>query len=162
MSAQGISRNDVPRSLGGTCLIVTAVTLIAMLLTHRWIVDTREERRSLALAQQEAEAERRKYFALQAALESEMGRLTRDMNADRHRIATTLVTEREKMHADFEERRLQVTTEAFRTGVQMERAGMLRPDEPVMPANLIRFPGQGQPSQSEQHARSREHGVVGP
>jgi hypothetical protein len=162
MSAQGLMRRDVPRSLDGTGLTLTALTLIALTLIRSWIVDTRDERRALARAEQQAEAERRTYVAAKASLESEMGRLNHEMNLERARIAATLISERQKMRAEFEEERLQITTEAFRTGVEMERAGAFRRDEPAMPANLIQFPKQGQPSQSAQHARSREHGVVGP
>ncbi|MFI1732671.1 hypothetical protein ACH40E_26380 [Streptomyces acidicola] len=92
--------------------------------------------------------------------EGETTRLNRDMAAERARIAATLLAEREAMTAEFEENRLQVATEAFRTGVQMETAGMLKPDVSAPPANLIEFPGR------EGHvpgrARSREHGFVGP
>lgn len=162
MSAQGMTHSDVSRSLSGTSLTVAALTLIGLTFIRSWIVDTRDERRDVAHAQQQAEAERRTYVAAKAALESEMGRLNHEMNIERARIAGTLISERQALRAEFEKERLQITTEAFRTGVEMERSGAFRRDEPAMPANLIQFPNQVQPSQSEQHGRSREHGVVRP
>lgn len=154
----GAAHSDLPRSLGGTCLIVTALTLIALVVIRTWIADASNERRELADARREADTERRKHFASQAALECEMTRLHRDMAVERARIAATLLAEREVMRAKFEGERLQVATEAFRTGVEMERAGMLKPDTPV-PANLIPFPQQHPQPEQE---RSREHGVVRP
>ncbi|MFE2967488.1 hypothetical protein ACFXKC_28220 [Streptomyces sp. NPDC059340] len=161
MSVEGLFRSDVSRSLGGISLTVTALTLIGLTFIRSWIVDTRDERRDLAHAQQRAEAERRTYVSAKAALESETGRLNHEVNVERAHVASTLISERQRMRAEFEEERLQITTEAFRTGVEMERSGAFRRDEPAMPANLIQFPKQ-EPSRSEQHARSREHGVVGP
>jgi hypothetical protein len=154
----GVLRGDLPTSLGGTCLVATALVLIALALIRAWITNVAAERRELAEARREADAERRKHFAGQAALECEMTRLNRDMAAERARITHMLITERAAARAALEEERLQITTEAFRTGVEMERAGMLKPDAPL-PANLIPFPGQGRAPERE---RSREHGVVGP
>lgn len=156
----GAIRSDLPPALGGTCLVVTALTLIALAIIRTWTRDAAAERRELAEARHEAEAERRKHFAGQAALECEMTRLNRDMAAERARIAATLIAEREAMRAELEERRLQITTEAFRTGVEMERAGMLRPDAPL-PPNLIQFPRQKAEHQPERE-HSRDHGVVRP
>lgn len=156
----GAARGDLPAALGGTCLVVIAVTLLALAVIRTWITDAASERRELASARREADADRRKHFAGQAALECEMTRLNRDMAAERARIAATLIAEREAMRAELEERRLQITTEAFRTGVEMERAGMLRPDAPL-PPNLIQFPRQkAEPQPEREH--SRGHGVVGP
>lgn len=158
VSAHAAFRGDTPRSLGGLCLVVAALTLIALALAHSWVSDTTTERQELAEARRQAESERRRFFAAQAALEGEMTRLNRDMAADRARIAATLLAEREAMQAEFEEDRLQVSTEAFRSGVEMERAGLLKPDATLSAANLIPFPGARAPEQE----RSREHGVVGP
>lgn len=157
-SAHGALTEDVPRSLGGVCLTTTALTLIALARIRSWVFSTNNEREQLAEARREAEAERRRFFAAQAALEGETTRLTRDVSVERARIAATLATEREAMRAEFEKNRLQVATEAFRSGVEMERAGLLKPDAPTPQANLIPFPGARAPERE----RSREHGVVGP
>lgn len=158
LSGHGVIRGHATCSTAGTSLVVTALTLAALTVIRRWIGDAREERRDLATARREADAEQRKYFALQAALEGEMTRLHRDMATEREHVAATLATEREALHAELEENRLQITTEAFRTGVEMERAGMLKPDAPAAVANLIPFPDPAARSSSREHG----HNVVGP
>jgi hypothetical protein len=149
-------------SIGGACLVMVGLTLIILVCVRRWIVNTREAERLLAAAQRQAQEERTQYIAAKAALENEHGRLNRDMAAERARIRATLVAERAKMRAEFEEERATLASEAFRTGVEMERAGMLKPDR--QPAgNLIKFPKQvPQPDPAPARERSREHGVVGP
>ncbi|MEU5595727.1 hypothetical protein [Streptomyces sp. NPDC020298] len=159
LGAIGVTGSDASRSLGGTCLVTAALTMIALTLIHHWVVDTSVVRRELVRSLGEVEAERRRYTALQGALEAEATRLTRDLNEERAAVTATLYAERAAMQKKFEEQRLQLAGEAFRTGVQMERSGMLKPDEPV-PANLIQFPEHGQMSRSPE--RSREHGGVAP
>jgi hypothetical protein len=157
VSARGVMRSDVPCSLGGMILIVTALILIALAAIRTWIGDARDERRELADSRRQSEAEQRRYFALQAALNGEMTRLNRDMALERARVAATLIAEREAMSREFEERRLDEQKEAFQAGIDMERAWRtVKPETPV-PANLIQFPKQ-QPEQEH----SREHGVVRP
>lgn len=157
-SGYGVATQATPHSLAGVCLTVTALTLIALTCIRAWIVNTSAERDQLIEARSDAEAERRRYFAAQAALEGEMTRLTRDMAADRARAAAKLLADRTAMEAEFEENRLQLQTEAFRTGVQMERSGMLKPETPALPTNLIPFPGHPSPARE----RTREHEGVGP
>lgn len=149
---------SVAGSIGGACLILCALTIVSLVLIKYWVCNTTEERRILGAATRAAQDERTRYIAAQAALENEQGRLNRDMAAERARIAGQLIAERTKMARDFEEQRAILAAESFRTGVEMERAGMLRPEAP-QPANLIQFPRDlPQP----ERARSREHGVVGP
>lgn len=152
-------RDDMPHSLSGTSLIIAASTLIALTLIRAWVVDTRQEKEELADQRRSAAAQERKYFALQAALEGEMTRMRQDINAEQARITQTLAVEREAMQAKLEEDRLELSKEAFRAGVEMERAGLLKPEEPEHPANLIPFPS---PHPEPEQNRSREHGVVGP
>lgn len=156
----GAVRSDLPRSLGGGCLVLIALFLIALALIHAWTTNTGAERSELAEGRREADAARRKYFAAEAALESEMTRHTRDMATERSRVTATLLAERTAMRAQLEKERLQITTEAFRTGVEMERSGAFKPDT-ALPANLIPFPKQ-HPQDEGQRQRTREHGVVGP
>lgn len=157
------SGDNVAGALGGACLVMVGLSLLILVFVRHWVVNTNEERRILAAAQRQAQESRTKYIAAQAALENEQGRLNRDMAAERAAIRATLVVERKKLRADFEEQRAQCMAEAFRTGAEMERAGMLKPGHPEPPANLIQFPKQ-QPAQAPtpQRDRSREHGVVGP
>lgn len=163
-SVYGVARSSVPHSLTGLGLIVTASTAIALAILREWIVDTKDERRYLAAAQRQAESQHSQYFAARANLENEMVRNARDMAAERAANAASLVKEREALRAAFEADRLQQSQKAFRLGAQMERAGMLKPDEPA-PTNLIQFPHQQpEPQEHPQPERTRpsEHGVGGP
>ncbi|MFE9921623.1 hypothetical protein ACFYQA_08570 [Streptomyces sp. NPDC005774] len=156
---QNTSRDNVAGSIGGACLVMAGLALGSLTFVRRWVCDTSDERRVLAAAQREAQGERSRYFAAQAALENEQGRLTRDMAADRARLTATLTVEREKMQAEFEGSRAQELSEAFQTGVEMERAGMLKRSRPPR-GNLLKFP-QKQPEALEQD-RTREHEAAGP
>lgn len=156
-SGHGVISGHAHCSMAGVALVVTALTLMTLAIIRKWIGDARDERRDLATARREADAEQRKYFALQAALEGEMTRLRRDMAIEQAQNAATLSAERAAMQAELEEQRLQIATEAFRTGVEMERAGMLKPEAPAAPPNLIPFP-----KRTPDHERSRGHEVVGP
>lgn len=165
VSVQSTLRSDIPRSLTATALVFTALFVIGLVLGRAWITDVREQRRDLAQARRDAESEQRRYLTLRAAMEGEMTRLQRDMNAEMARVAKTLVVERKAMRDEFEERRLEDAKAAFQTGVEMERSGMLKRDEPAVPANLIQFPKQtpgAEPQQERSHERSREHGGVAP
>jgi hypothetical protein len=154
------SRDNVAGSIGGACIVMVGVSLVILLFVRYWVVNTSEERRVLAAAQRQAQEERTQYIAAKAALENEHGRLNRDMAAERARIRAALKVEQAKMRAEFDEERATLAAEAFRTGVEMERAGMLKPDR--QPAgNLIKFPKQV-PQPAPARERSREHGVVGP
>lgn len=151
----GIVRNTVPHSLAGLGLIIPASLAIAVAVLRVYSLDTRDERRNLAAAQRQAVDQKALYLAAQAGLENEMGRQARDMAAQRAANAASLIKEREVLRAAFEAERLQQSQRAFQLGVQMERSGALKPDEPL-PTNLIPFP----PQQPE-HTRARE-GVVRP
>jgi hypothetical protein len=141
-------------------MVFTGLTIMAVVIVQAGITDTREQRRELAQARKDADDEKMRFFALEAALESEATRMHRDLNAEQARIAATLAVERKAMQAEFEARRLEEAKEAFLTGVEMERSGALKPDAAV-PANLIQFPKQ-LPDAAPQQERTREHGVVGP
>ncbi|MBD9723514.1 hypothetical protein PV755_18925 [Streptomyces caniscabiei] len=158
LSGHGFVHDHTTCSIVGMGLIVTALTVIALTVIRVWIGDAREERRELTLARKEADAEQRKYFAAQAALESEMTRLHRDVAAERAAAEAALAVERAALYAELEEERLEITKDAFRTGVEMERSGMLKAGAPAALANLIQFPDQA----ARELARSREHNGVAP
>jgi hypothetical protein len=162
----GIWRDDTARSIGGACLVVTALILVALVLIRRWIVDTSNERRILAAAQRQASEEHTRYIALQAALENEQGRLNRDMNTERQRIAAQLIAEREAMRDEFEERKAELIAETMETTFLMIKGGKFAPkEEAPQQGNLIQFPKelprQAHPASPERE-RSRGHEVVGP
>ncbi|MFI1562132.1 hypothetical protein ACH4ZX_03560 [Streptomyces sp. NPDC020490] len=160
ISIHGILRHDVAHSVGGTCLTLTAFTTLALVLVHKWIVDTREDRRLLAAAQREAQAQRSTYQAAKAALESEQGRLTRDAAAERAKLAVQLKAEREALHREFEERRAELISQTMEATVRMFHNGRFAPGESAT-GNLIPFPQQ-QPEGKPERERSREHGGVRP
>lgn len=160
VTLHGVIRNDLVRAVGGTCLTLTALTAIALVLIRQWIVDTSAERRILASAQKQAEAERTRYFALQAALENEQGRLSRDMAAERSGLAARLHYDREALRSEFEERRAGLIAETMESTVLMMRGGKFDVEQKPS-CNLIPFPKQHQTAEP-QRERSREHGVVGP
>ncbi|KMS79061.1 hypothetical protein ACH49_13445 [Streptomyces leeuwenhoekii] len=156
----GIVHSNTAHAIGGGGLTIVALMTVSMLLLRRWIVDTRTERQALADAQRQAEAERARYFAAQAALENEHARLARDMARERASISATLMKEREAMRAEFEDERATLVCETMEATVLMFHGGRFAPETPKQ-SNLIRFPKE-LPAQTPAADRSREHGVVGP
>lgn len=154
----GVARGDLTRSLGGACLAMTALTALTLIAIRRWVTDTSQERKTLAAATREAHAERNRYFAAQAALENEQGRLNQDMATARARIAASLITEREAMRREFDEERAKLVCEAMETAVRMMRA-----KKPAARGDVIPFPAQQQDcSPVPERERSRGHNVAGP
>lgn len=156
LTLYGTIRDDFAHALGGTCLTITALTVIALVIIHRWIIDTSNERRILAEAQAKAQDECARYVALQAALENEQGRLRQDVNAELAAINERLEVERRKMDADFEERRNDLISQTMEVTVRMFHNGKFAP-EAASRGSVIPFP-----QQEPQRQRAREHGVVGP
>lgn len=162
VSILGAIRNQPAHSLTGICITMialTALVLRAILGNRLTIADTRDERRDLAIAQGQAIAERDKYFAAQAALEVEQGRLNRDMAAERAAQSARLKVERAAMAAEFEERRAALIAETMEATVLMIQDGKLTPVAPTKSKVIqLREHQQRHPDRE----RSREHGVVGP
>lgn len=156
----GLIYDDLPRSIGGLGLTLIGLTVIALIVIRRWVTNTEQERRLLAASQREAQAERARYFAAQAALENEQGRLNRDMAAERLALSARLKTERDAMTRDFEEQRATVIAETMEATFLMFHGGKFAPTQTAT-GNLIEFPRQ-HPERQPERARSREHGVVGP
>lgn len=158
----GILRNDLARALGGACLAMTALTLVALIAIRRWVTDTSDERRVLAAAQRHAEGERSRYFAAQAALENEQGRLNRDMAAERAALTTRLMAEREAVAAEFEERRAALIAETMEATVLMIHNNKLAPETPTKSKVIQLREHQQQRHPERERERERGHGVVGP
>ncbi len=150
--------DETAGTVAGACLVFCALTLVTLVRIKEWVTNTSQERRTLADATRAADEVRNRYIAAQAAMEIEQARRSRDMAAERAHLEARLATERAKMRREFEEERATNAAEAFRTGVEMERAGMLGPDTPQL-GNLIQFP-KDLPAQ--QRERSREHGASHP
>lgn len=156
----GTLRDDLARAVGGTAVSLTALTVLALVLLRRWIVDTSNERRLLAATQREFVAERSRYFAAQAALEVEQGRLNRDMAAERAALDARLKAEREAMAVEFEEQRATLISETMEATVLMIHDGRLAPDAQTQ-SKVIQLRAH-QAQRHPERERSREHGVVGP
>jgi hypothetical protein len=156
LTLYGVTCDDQARALGGTCLTVTALTAIALVVIRHWIVDTSNERRRLAEAERRTQDEYTSYIALKAALEVEQGRLRQDISAEHAAISERLAVERAKMETDFEDARATVIAETMEATVRMFDGGKFAPTA-VGTGTLIPFP-----QQEPQRQRAREHGVVGP
>jgi hypothetical protein len=156
----GFTRHDLPCCIGGLGLIVIGLTVTALITIRRWITDTRQERQLLAAAQREAQGERSKYVAAQAALEVEQGRLRRDLDAERRALTVRLQAEREAMARQFEEARGDMIAETIEATLLMHRAGKFAPTKTAT-GRLIEFPRQ-HPERQAERERSREHGGVRP
>lgn len=162
LTLHGVWRDQPAHSLAGVVLSMIALTVIILTTVHHWVTDTSTERTALAAAQREAQAERARAFAAQAALENEQGRLYRDLAAERAAIRGRLEVERAAMQQEFEDARSQLVADAMETLASWVVGGKVCPPTRET-GNLIRFPKQ-QPVQVQtpQRERSREHGVVGP
>lgn len=151
----GIVRNDPARAAGGSCLTITALTLIALVVIRRWITDTSAERTRHLDAARAAHDERIRYIAAQAALSSERTRMRRDSAAETARLKTQLAAEREALQDQFDAERGRLICESFKAGVLMQESGVL--DAPsANETGVIQFPRSahvGVPAQ----ARTREH-----
>lgn len=152
----GAIRDNVAHSVSGTCFTILAVTVIAMLIMRRWVVDASDERRRLAEAERRAQDEYASYIALKAALEVEQGRLRQDISAEHAALNERLDVERAAMEEEFEMARTELSNEAMRIAFSWVKSGKVQPPERAR-NNLIAFP-----QQDPQQERAREHGGVRP
>jgi hypothetical protein len=155
LTLYGVIRDDFTRTVGGTCLTITAVIVIALLVIRQWVVNTSNERRRLAEDQRRTQDEYTSYIALKAALVAEQGRLRQDISAESAALTARLAVERSKMEADFEEQKATLISETMEATVRMFHNGKFAP-EAAAAGKLIPFP-----QQEPERQRAREHGVVG-
>lgn len=160
LTLHGVWRDQPAHSLAGVVLSMIALTVIILTVVHHWVTDTSTERTALAAAQREAQAERARAFAAQAALENEQGRLYRDLAAECAKNRARLEVDRAIMQQEFEDARSQLAADAMEILASWVEDGKVCPPEPGT-GNLIPFPKQ-QPAPAPQRERSREHGVVAP
>ncbi|MFJ9029752.1 hypothetical protein ACIRQP_14710 [Streptomyces sp. NPDC102274] len=139
---------------------MTALTLIALVAIRSWTTDTREERQRLADAQREADTERSRSVASQAALEVERSRIQRDAAAEWARIEARLQTERQAMRAQLEEERAKMACESLETAFRMINAGLFE-DRPAGHGKVIGFPSHAARAR-EEAACDRDRGVSQP
>lgn len=147
----GVVVNDLARSLGGACLTMPALTLVALVVIRRWVTNTAAERERLAQATREVEAERLRYVAGQAAQEQESTRLRRDAAAAIDRAQRQVEVEREAMEVAFEERRAKLICDTVQATYLLAREDRIDLEQQAH-ARVVQFPMQEQ-------ARARERGV---
>lgn len=158
LAAYGAITGDLKRTLGGTCLAMPAVTLLALIAVRRWTTDTSAERARLGEAQRAAGAERMRYVAAQAAALLEQQRHQRDVASEREQMTVRLETERAAMRAGFEEQRAALVCQTVEDTVKLLRDGKFR-EEPEQHGKVMQFPKQ-QPARPRHEARG--HGVSQP
>ncbi|MFF2189300.1 hypothetical protein [Streptomyces sp. NPDC058155] len=151
----GVARNDLARSLGGACLTMTSLTLIALVSIRRWTTNTDAERRRLGDATREAETEKTRSIAAQAAMEVERDRLLRDAASRRARLDAQLKTERKAMRDQLEADRAQIAIEALEEAFRLIRGGLCDPSKQPGEGTVIEFPEQ--PSERPAAVRPRGH-----
>lgn len=160
LTLYGLGRDQLTHSLTGVAITMIALAAIILTVIHHWVTDTRTERACLAAAQREAQAERTRYIAAQAASENEQVRLRRDLDAERARLAARARTERKALLAELEEQRATLVSETMQATFQMFHEGRFNPAT-GRGATIIRLP-QLQADDAPQHERARGRGVVGP
>ncbi|MFF9690288.1 hypothetical protein [Streptomyces sp. NPDC014623] len=150
----GIIADDLPRTIGGAIFTMTALTLIALVLIRRWVTRADGERSRLGDAVRDADTERMRYVAAQAALEVERGRLQRDIAAERQRMTATLDAERATLTERFEEDRAKLVCETIENTFHMFRDGKFAPTEHEY-AQIIGFPRPAHQRAAEEPTRGR-------
>ncbi|WP_329032200.1 hypothetical protein OIE71_04480 [Streptomyces sp. NBC_01725] len=146
----GIAANDLSRALGGSCLTMTALTLLALISIRKWTRDTQVERQRLSDATRDAESERTRYVALQAAAEMERQRGQRDLAAERRRDALRVKVQIDAMRDRFEEERAQLICDSLPIAVRLVQHGLVD-GPPAERGTVVSFPMQTK----EQPARER-------
>ncbi|MCR8946586.1 hypothetical protein NW249_31275 [Streptomyces sp. OUCMDZ-4982] len=154
----GIITENLERTVGGAIFTMTALTLIALILIRRWITTTSAERARLGDAVREADAERMRYVAAQAASEVERARLRRDATAERQQLTARLATERASMRTQFEEERNRLVCDTVEETIKLVRLGLLNPSAPTRYARVIGFPSPAEHQRPVQEP-SRGHGA---
>lgn len=162
VSLHSAVHHNIPEAIGGLGITLAALTTIVLTLIHRWVTDTRDERRILAALQREAQGQKSTYIAAKAALENEQGRLAQDVAAEHAALNARLKAERAALEREFEEQRATLIAETMEATFLMVRDGKFDPGT-ARDATLIEFPRQ-HPQQERQaeRQRSREQGAVRP
>lgn len=151
----GIVVGDLARSLGGACLTMPALMLLALIAIRRWTTDTTQERANLAEAQRATDEEHMRYVAAQAALLTESQRLQRDAAYEREQLKARLAAERAAMQEALEERRATIMCEAMEATVKMLLDGDLTAEPSKTHGKVMQFPTQLPARPRQESARDR-------
>ncbi|MYZ37517.1 MULTISPECIES: hypothetical protein [unclassified Streptomyces] len=118
-----------------------ALTLIALVSIRKWTTDTHAERGRLAEAMREADTERGRSVAVQAAMEVERARIRRDAAAELERMEARLRAERQAIRDQLEEERARMACESLGIAFRMIKAGLLEDRPAEEHGKVIGFPG---------------------
>ncbi|MFJ8855289.1 hypothetical protein [Streptomyces sp. NPDC102437] len=152
----GIIADDLPRTIGGAIGTMTALTFICLVAIRRWVTNTAAERKRLGDAVRDADADRMRYVAAQAALEAERGRLQRDAAAERQQLTARLHTERAALDARFEEERAKLICETTEAAFRLFHDGRLDTSD----ANSARIIGFPTPAHHQRAAQESHRGAT--
>lgn len=119
--AYSLVQGHTAHALAGVCLTTTSLTLLALVTIRRWIVTTAQERKRLADAIREVEAEKAKYITSQAALEMERQRIVRDADAERAALSAQAIAERQALHDEFDEKRAELVCKTLEASAKLLR-----------------------------------------
>ncbi|MEV0114622.1 hypothetical protein AB0H77_15420 [Streptomyces sp. NPDC050844] len=147
----GVAHKEPTGTLAGACLGMMVCAGVGFVSIRRWTTDTRVERARLADAVRDAESERTRYIAAQAAMEMERQRVARDAAADHARTAAILTAERAAMADQFEEQRAQLVSETLEVAFKLARSNTGEETHEHERARVINFP-----QQQAERARSRD------
>jgi hypothetical protein len=157
LAGYGVARDELARTVGGSCLMTTALLLSALTAIRRWVINAQVERYALSQATREADAERARYMAAQAALEMERQRIMRDAAVEREQSIARVKAAQAAMRERFDGERARLICESLETAVKLVRAGLLEPSAPGVQAKVIGFPKQ--PPQRERTQTSQPEQV---
>jgi hypothetical protein len=155
--AHGLIASNVARTTGGACLTSCALLLLSLHAIRTWVTDTCQERRRLAAATRDADAERDRYRAAEFALAGEQARMRRDAASAMRRNEAALAEELAALRAQFEEERNELVSQTFETAFRLLKGGVM--DSPPAEDRVIPFPSQGHPVEGE---TVRNRGVTRP
>lgn len=148
---------DLPaRAAGGSAVTVTALTMFALPCIRRWILEA-GDMRAMALDQIcEAQREKARALAAQAAVEVERDRMRRDAAYEAQRSVAAIAAEKQRLHEQFEADRTEIMLKAYEAGVRHTADGLL--DAPERPSGRSVVPFPTAASRSEQlHKRGVSH-----
>ncbi|MER5559638.1 hypothetical protein ABT071_13635 [Streptomyces sp. NPDC002506] len=153
IAVYGTLNDDLPRTLAGSCLLMIALLLSALLSIRKWIIEAQSERDALARARRDADDERLRYLAAQAAVEMERQRIERDAAMEREQGIVHIKAVKAAMEEQFEEQKAQLICQSLETAYDLYVRGLANShQEPAGHAKVIAMPAptrqrEGQPDQ---------------
>jgi hypothetical protein len=135
----GAAARHIPATAGGGGIVLATTVAASMLVIHRWLTDVTAERARLAQATRDADTERTRYIAANAALQQEQQRVRTDLQDHYRRTQLELARHRAALDDEFETRRAELAAKAFELGATMALTGKLTAD-PGTSADVVHLP----------------------